>query len=145
MEKLRESGLVEAATFPMAVQAPELIYECIAHYNPETKQIVLPNDNILLSIDRETIVNCLRIPEREEFSNLSFSIAVTEFSDRKMVWRKEILKNWFQKPRGARGKLPKSLFGVDLKLEIVDILVLLHRLRGEEDALNFMESYFFLV
>jgi hypothetical protein len=62
-----------------------------------------------------------------------------------MVCRKEILKSWFQKPRGAKGKLPKTLFGADLKLEIIDILVLLHRLRGEEDALNFMESFFFLV
>jgi hypothetical protein len=62
-EKLRDSGLVEAAVFPSTVQAPELINECITHYNPETKQIVLPNDDVLLSIDWETIVSFLRIPE----------------------------------------------------------------------------------
>lgn len=83
---------------------------------------------MLLSIDQETIVSCLRLPKQEELSNLSFSIAVVEFSDRKMTWRKEILKNWFQKPRGAKGKLLKTLLRADLKLEIVDILVLLHRL-----------------
>ena len=36
-EKLCRSGLVEAARFPVAVQAPELIVECINHYNPDTK------------------------------------------------------------------------------------------------------------
>ena len=36
-EKLRDSGLVEAAGFPVVVQAPELIYKCINHYNPDTQ------------------------------------------------------------------------------------------------------------
>ena len=39
--KLKESGLVEAAGFPMAVQAPKLVKECIERYNLETKQILL--------------------------------------------------------------------------------------------------------
>lgn len=141
-EKLKKSGLVEDSVFLFVVQAPKLIYECIAHYNLKTKQIMLQNDNMLLSIDQEAIVSCLCIPQKEEVSNLSFSIAMTKNFDKKMVWRKEILKSWFQKPRGAKGNLSKTLFGSDLKLEIVNILVLLHRLRGEEDALNFVESFF---
>ena len=36
-EKLRGSGLVEVAGFLIAVQAPELILECVNHYNPDTK------------------------------------------------------------------------------------------------------------
>ena len=70
---------------------------------------------------------------------------MSEFSLKKMVWRKEILKSWFQKPRGAKSKVPKTLFGTDLKPEIIDILVLLHRLKGEVEAFNFIEQYFFLV
>lgn len=38
-EKLRGSGLVEAAGFPIIVQALELIIQCINHYNLKTKQI----------------------------------------------------------------------------------------------------------
>ena len=67
-----------------------------------------------------------------------------EFSFKKMVWQKEIMKSWFQKPRGAKSKVPKTIFDTDLKPEIMDILVLLHRLKGEE-AFNFVEQYFFLV
>lgn len=51
-EKLCGSGLVEAAGFPVAVQAPELIVECINHYNPDTKQILLPDQSVLISVDR---------------------------------------------------------------------------------------------
>ena len=55
------------------------------------------------------------------------------------------MHSWFQKPRSAKSKVPKTLFGTNLKPEIVDILVLLHRMKGEVEALNFIEQYFFLV
>ena len=53
--------------------------------------------------------------------------------------------SWFQNLWGTKSKVPKTLFGIDLKPEIVDILVLLHTLKGEVEALNFVEQYFFLV
>jgi hypothetical protein len=64
---------------------------------------------------------------------------VSEFSSKKMVCRKESMRSWFQKPRVAKSKVPKTLFGTDVNPEIVDILVLLHRLKGEVEALNFVE------
>ena len=69
---------------------------------------------------------------------------MSKFSLKKMVWRREIMSSWFQKPRGAKSKVPKTLFGIDLKPEIVDILDLLHGLKGEVEAFNFVEQYFFL-
>lgn len=55
------------------------------------------------------------------------------------------MKTWFQKPRISNSNVPKTLFDLDLKPKIIDILVLIHRLRGEEEALNFVEQFFFLV
>ena len=52
--------------------------------------------------------------------------AMSEFSLNKMVWRREIMQSWFQKPRGAKSKVPKTPFGTNLKPNFVDILVLLH-------------------
>ncbi len=49
------------------------------------------------------------------------------------------------KAKGAKSKVPKTLFSTDLKPEIMDILVLSHRLKGEVEAFNFVEQYFFLV
>ena len=71
--------------------------------------------------------------------------AMSEFSLKKMVWQKEIMRSWFQKPWGPKSKVTKTLFSTDLKPKIVDILVLLHQLKGEVEALNFIEQYFFLV
>ena len=68
-----------------------------------------------------------------------------EFSLKKMVWRKEIMRFWLQNQRGAKSKVPKTLFGTDLKPKIMDILVLLHGLKSELKTLNFVEHYFFLV
>ena len=90
-EKLRGNGLVEATRFLITVQAPQLILECINHYNPDTKKILLPDQTVLILINHQVIVNCLRIPKWEEFSNLLTGGAMSEFSLKKMVWRKEIM------------------------------------------------------
>ena len=89
---------MEADGFLVAVQAPELIYECINHYNLDTQQIVFLDSTILISINRQTIINYFRVPEWEKFSNLTMSNTVLEFFMKKMVWRKEIMHSWFQKP-----------------------------------------------
>ena len=83
--------MVEVANFLVVVQAPKLIYECINHYNPDTKKIMLPDHMVLISIDRQTVVNCFKDPEREEFPDLIVGGTVSEFSMKKIVWRKEII------------------------------------------------------
>ena len=85
MEKLQGIGLLEAVGFPIVVQAVELILECINHYNSDTKHILLPNQIVLISIDRQAVVNFLWILEREEFSDLTMGGAMSEFSLKKMV------------------------------------------------------------
>lgn len=55
------------------------------------------------------------------------------------------MKTWFQKPANSKGKVPKTLFRSDLKLEITNILLLIHILQGEEEALNFVEQFFFII
>lgn len=90
-------------------------------------------------------MNFLQVLEREEFSNLTVGGAISEFFAKKIIWRKEIIQSLFQKPRSAKSNVPKTLFDTNLKTEVVDILFLLHRLKGELEALNFIEKYFFLV
>ena len=70
---------------------------------------------------------------------------IFEFFVKKMVFGKEIMHSWFQKPWSAKRKVPKTLFEANLKTKIVDILELIHIMKGEVEALNFMEYYFFLV
>ena len=93
-EKLWGCGFVEATSFPIVVQSLEMIYECIHHYNLDTRKIILPDDIILISIDRKRVVNYLHVPEQDEFSDLTFRRAILEFWVKKMIWRKEIMRNW---------------------------------------------------
>ena len=46
---------------------------------------------------------------------------------------------------GAKSKVPKTFFDTNLKPKVVDNLVLLHRLKAEVEALNFVQQYLFLV
>ena len=55
------------------------------------------------------------------------------------------MQSQFQKLWITKSKVPKTLFGTNLKPEIVDIMVLLHIMKGEVEALNYIEQYFFLV
>lgn len=55
------------------------------------------------------------------------------------------MQTWFQKPGSAKSKVSTTLFRTSLKPKIINILVLLHRLKGEVEDLNFVEQYFFLV
>ena len=58
-KKLCGSGLMKAAGLLVAIQALELIVECINHYNLDTKKIPLPDQSVLISVDRQAVVNYL--------------------------------------------------------------------------------------
>ena len=57
------SGLIEAATFPLALVSPELLQVCIDHYDVRSKSILSKDGTTILSISRETIASILHLPE----------------------------------------------------------------------------------
>ena len=70
-----------------------MIYECINHYNLDARKIVLPDNIVLISIDRKIMVNCLQVLEQEEFLDLTIGGVVSKFSMKKMIWRKENMQS----------------------------------------------------
>lgn len=144
-QKLKQSGLVEAVTFPMDVQAPELVRECIKRYNLETKQILLPDQSILLSINKALMQSAFGIPVKEEYCDIDVSSSTSMFNKKKTLRREDMQRTWFQTPCSKKSKMPRTLFGTNLRREIVDILALLLRLKGKEEILDFIEHHFFLV
>lgn len=72
-------------------------------------------------------------------------ITQSMINEKKTQRRGDILATWFQPPKRTKSKLPKSLFGTSMKREIVDFLVLLVRIKGHEEVLNFIKHHFFLV
>ena len=76
----------------MAMQAPELVKECIERYNLETKQILLPDQSILLSVNKELMQFAFRIPVKEEYSDIDFSSSASMFNEKKIPRREEMQK-----------------------------------------------------
>ena len=53
------------------------------------------------------------------------------FNEKKTQRREDMQNTWFQTQRRKKRKMPSTLFGNNLKREIVDILALLLRLKGK--------------
>lgn len=68
MERIVKSGLVEAAAFPIA-PCPELVLECMNRYDVEHRCIRNVNGEVLLKIDRETIMVGMGIAHKEAYED----------------------------------------------------------------------------
>lgn len=74
-QKVVNSGFVEATAFLVAVQFPELVLECIRHYDSQAWEIIIEDNRLVVKIQRTTFVSCLRIPKREAYLALDFTNA----------------------------------------------------------------------
>ena len=66
-EKLTNSGLLEATTFPLALVCPELVIECANRYDPQNSCIRKTLGEILARIDRVIVIADLKIPHKEPY------------------------------------------------------------------------------
>lgn len=125
IQKLKESGLIETTFFPMAMQAPDLVRECIKRYNPKTRQIFFPDQSVLLSMDKELMQSTFDVPLREKYCDIDFASFASMFNEKKTQRREDMQRTWFETTHSKKSKMPKTLFGTNLKKEIVHILELL--------------------
>ena len=89
-QKIKESGLVEVARFSMVVQAPKLVSEFIERYNLETKKILLPNQSILLSINKALMQSTFGVLVKEEYHEIDFSSSTSMFIEKKILRREDM-------------------------------------------------------
>lgn len=83
MQKIKESGLVEGAIFLMAVHALKLVRECIKRNNLDTKQILFPDQSILISINKALMQSMFYIPMKEEYCDVDFDTSTSMFNEKK--------------------------------------------------------------
>lgn len=69
MEKIVKSGLVEATAFPLVATCLDLLMACMNRYNTENKCIKTSNGELLVSINRETVMAAMGIPHKEEYED----------------------------------------------------------------------------
>lgn len=64
-----KSGLVEAATFPIVASCPKLVLECMNRCGVECRCIRNANDEVLLKIDRETVMATIGIHPKDPYED----------------------------------------------------------------------------
>lgn len=67
-----------------------------------------------------------------------------EFTTMKGVYRNVIAKNWLAKTKKGMSQLPRNLHRNHF-VEVADIMVLLHRVRGNEHVHGFKEWMYFFI
>lgn len=60
--KFVKSGIAVVASFPLAIQCPDLILECAKHYKPERKIISTSDGRLLATVTPEAITEAFGIP-----------------------------------------------------------------------------------
>lgn len=70
MRDVAQSWLLEVTTFPTIAPCPELVLECMNHYDKGNRCIRQNNGEVLLSIDRQIVMAAMGIPHREPYSTL---------------------------------------------------------------------------
>lgn len=88
-------------------------------------------------MDRILIHYIFGLLGRVEFTEWSFSLVTSNFNEDNSWWRGVMFTKRFQNKRSSSSRLLKTLYKTNLKKEIVDIFLLPHRIRGNEQALNF--------
>lgn len=69
MQRIVDSDLIEAVVFPLALQCPKLVLECMNPYDTYHTCIKDANGGVLLNVERETIMVVFKIPSHEAYEN----------------------------------------------------------------------------
>lgn len=69
MQRILDSGLVEAAPFPPAVSCPELVLECMNRYDPIERCVRSTDGEVLLRVSQEVVVAIMKRPEKEQYED----------------------------------------------------------------------------
>ena len=70
-----ESGLIHAAGFPKAIPCLELVLECRDKYDAAERCIQNYNGEVLIYVNRVTVMGALRIPPKEEYQDWTISLS----------------------------------------------------------------------
>lgn len=109
MQKISDSGLVEAATFPPAMLCQELVLECMSRYDPIDMCIRNIDGKVFLVISQEVVFAIMKIPEKEQYEDWMVCKSQGLFSEKKSCYRSVIASNWLLKFQKGGSRFPSPL------------------------------------
>ena len=142
-QKLASSGFLEVVVFPLAIECPELVVECANHYDPNTRCIKEFSGEVLVRISETSVSSALRIPHKEPYEPWTFEKPEHLYCDRKKNYDSVVAQTWLLRPAEGGSRFPKPLTIEHFIKEIVDIMLLLNRVKGNARAFLW-ESWMYL-
>lgn len=97
MEKIVKSSLVEAIAFPLVAPYPDLVIAYMNRYDTENRCIRTSNGELLVNINRETVMAVVGIPHKELYEDWTIGNSYAYFSEKKSICRSVIARNWLLK------------------------------------------------
>lgn len=142
-QKLVSSGLLEAVAFPPAIECPELVVEYANRYDPNTRCIKKVSGEVLVRISRTSVSAALRVPDKEPYKPWTFEEFEHLYHDRKKEYDNIVAQTWLLRPAEGGSRLLKPLMIEHFIREIVDIVLLLNMIKGNDHACHW-ESWMYL-
>lgn len=134
MRDVAQSRLLEAVAFPTAAPFPELVLECMNHYDKGNRCIRKNNGEVLLSIDKQTVMTNMGTPHREPYEDWTIGKSYGIFSEKKQYYRTMIARNWLLKFQKGGSRLPIPLTREHLIPVIRHLVILLSRVKGNSQS-----------
>ena len=133
---MASSGLLEVATFSSAIGCPKLVVECENHYDPNSRCIKKISREVVVRINRVSVYSTLKIPHKEPYEPWTFKEAKCLYADRKKNYDSIVAQSWLLKPFEGGSRLPKPLTIEHFIRDIVEIVLLINRVKGNDHAFH---------
>lgn len=134
--EVAQSGLLEAAAFPRTVSCVELVLECMHHYDKGNRCIRKNDGEVLLSIDRQTVMAAMGIPHREPYEDWTIGKSYGIFFEKKQYYRTMIAWNWLLRFQKGGSRLSRPLTREHLITAIRNLVILLRRVKGNSHSFH---------
>lgn len=79
MGKIVKSRLIEAVAFPTTAPFPKLVMECMSRYDADNRCIRTSNGEVLVKIDKETVMAAMGIPHKDSYEDWSICTSYAFF------------------------------------------------------------------
>ena len=129
----------------MTIGCLELVIECAKHYDPSSKCVKKISGEVVVKINRASVYLALKIPHKESDEPWTFEEAEHLYVDRKKSYDSIVAQSWLLKPEESDSRLPKPLIIEHFIKEIVDIVLLLNKIKGNDHAFHWETWMYFFI
>lgn len=144
-KKIYKSGIVQTVAFPPTLPCPELVMECASQFDIVTKTIIFgEGQRVLANINRQVVEKVFNIPQHKGMIVVLMDQAAKFFQENHDAYFTLLKKNWLQD--GKKGVTKSSrLTSSDFKSEYGDLIVLLNRIMGSAQGMQFENWVYYFI